>query len=240
MSDEMKRRKALEEIRSELFAMQDEEYRRFSSKLMPNVEFERVIGVRTPQLRAYAKKLAKTESARYLLDSFEFEYYEEKNLHAMVIETIKDYDECIAELDKFLPYVDNWATCDLMNPKVLKRNKDRLISKIKLWIADEKTYTKRFGIEMLMSYFLDGDFKPEYLELVSSVKSEEYYVNMMIAWFFATALAKQYEATIPVLLEKHLSPWTHNKTIQKAVESNRIPNEIKAYLKTLKIKEAKK
>lgn len=240
MSNEEKCRKALEKIRAELFTMQDEEYRQFSSKLMPNVKSETVIGVRTPRLRAYAKKLTKTEEAEYLLASLPHEYYEENNLHGMIIETIKDYDRCVEELDKFLPYVDNWATCDLMNPKVFAKNKDKLITKIKTWISDEKTYTKRFGMEMLMTYYLDGDFRPEYLDLVSSVKSDEYYINMMIAWFFATALAKQYDAAITVLLEKRLSPWTHNKTIQKAVESYRISDETKAYLKTLKIKETKK
>lgn len=240
MSNEEKRRKALEKIKTELFAMQDEKYRQFSSKLIPNTKAETVIGVRTPQLRAYAKKLAKTEEAEYLLASLPHEYYEENNLHGMIIETIKDYDKCVEELDRFLPYVDNWATCDLMNPKVFAKNKDKLITKIKTWISDEKTYTKRFGMEMLMTYYLDGDFRPEYLDLVSSVRSDEYYINMMIAWFFATALAKQYDAAITVLLEKRLSPWTHNKTIQKAVESYRISDETKAYLKTLKIKETKK
>lgn len=230
---------ALNSIRKDLFEMQDESYREFSSKLTPNIRKETVIGVRTPALRAYAKKLAGTENAKLLLESLPHRYYEENNLHGFLIETEKDYDKCIRELDRFLPYVDNWSTCDLMSPRAFEKNKDRLIENIKLWISGGGTYSVRFGIEMLMKHFLGVEFRPEYLSLVSAVRSDEYYINMMIAWFFATALAKQYEAALPFLLEKRLSPWVHNKTIQKAVESNRIPKETKEYLKTLKIKETK-
>lgn len=228
-----------EKIRNRLFGMQDNEYRQFSSKLMPTVNSDTVIGVRTPEIRKYAKELAGTDEAKIFLDRLPHTYYEENNLHSALIEYIKDYDECIKQLDRFLPFVDNWATCDMMKPKVLAKSKDRLIEQIKVWIADSKTYTVRYGIGMLMTHFLDGDFKSEYLELVSGIRSEEYYINMMIAWFFATALAKQYDETLPFLIDRKLSPWVHNKTIQKAVESNRISADTKAYLKTLKIKEVK-
>ena len=162
-------------------------------------------------------------------------YYEENNLHGFLIERIKDYDECIAEVNMFLPYVDNWATCDMMAPKIFKSHKDRLLAEIKKWIKSEYTYTIRFGIGMLMRFFLDEDFKEEYLGLVSGVFSDEYYVNMMRAWFFATALAKQYESTLPYIEKGTLDRWTQNKTIQKAVESRRIPEEQKTYLRNLKI-----
>ena len=223
-------------IQQRLFELQDLKYRDFQCKLMPTVAPETVIGVRTPALRALAKELAGSEEAAEFLKILPHEYYEENNLHGFIIERLKGYDETVAALDAFLPYVDNWATCDLMSPKVFKKHTEELLGKIDEWLASDKTYTVRFGIEMLMSFYLDERFEPLCLEKVASVKSEEYYINMMIAWYFATALAKQYEAALPYIENRRLERWTHNKTIQKAVESYRITDEQKAYLKTLKIK----
>lgn len=227
----------VELIREELFSMQDETYRQFSSKLMPTVDFETVIGVRTPDIRKLAKRIGKSDDMEIFMGDLPHKYYEENNIHSALIESIKDYDECVKQINRFLPFVDNWATCDMMRPKVFIKNKDKLIEQIKIWITDRNTYTVRFGIGMLMTHFLDDDFKPEYMEMACSIESEEYYINTMMAWFFATALAKQYESTLPILLENRLSPWVHNKTIQKAVESNRISPQTKEYLKTLKIKQ---
>ena len=223
-------------LREKLFALQDLKYREFNSKLMPTVDPETVIGVRTPDLRKLAKEFAKTPEAVEFMKCLPHEYYEENNVHGFIIETIKDYDEAIAQLEIFLPYIDNWATCDLISPKVFKKHLPELLEKIKEWTKSGETYTVRFGIEMLMSHYLDAEFKAEYLEIPALVKSDEYYVNMMIAWYFATALAKQYDAALPYIENARLDKWTHNKAIQKAVESYRITAEQKAYLKTLKIK----
>lgn len=223
-------------LREKLFALQDLKYREFNSKLMPTVDPETVIGVRTPDLRKLVKEFAKTPQAVEFMKCLPHEYYEENNVHGFIIETIKDYDEAIAQLEIFLPYIDNWATCDLISPKVFKKHLPELLEKIKEWTKSGETYTVRFGIEMLMSHYLDAEFKAEYLEIPASVKSDEYYVNMMIAWYFATALAKQYDAALPYIENARLDKWTHNKAIQKAVESYRITSEQKAYLKTLKIK----
>ncbi len=226
-------------IQEELFSMQDLEYRDFHSKLMPNVAKELVIGVRTPILRKYGKELAKNqkEEAAIFLQALPHTYYEENNLHAFLIEQIKDYEECINALDVFLPYVDNWATCDFMSPKIFKKHLPELLAEIKRWIASEHIYMVRFGIGMLMKFYLDEAFAIEYADMVAAVRSEEYYINMMIAWYFATALAKQYDAILPYIEEKRLEVWVHNKTIQKAVESYRITPEQKIYLKSLKRKE---
>ena len=203
---------------------------------MPTVTPDTVIGVRTPQLRAYAKEVFKSEYAEIFLSSLPHTYYEENNLHGFLIEKIKDYDLCIKHLNKFLPFVDNWATCDQLTPKIFKKHTDKLLKQIEIWINSEHTYTVRFAIKMLMAFYLDENFKPAYPKLVASIKSDEYYINMMIAWYFATALAKQYNETIPYLENKTLDKWIHNKTIQKAVESYRITDEQKTYLRTLKIK----
>ncbi len=226
----------MSDIRELLFASQDLKYRDFSAKLTPNVDKELIIGVRSPRLREIAKEQYGTEAAEAFLQALPHKYLEENSLHGLLIERMKDYGRCVAELNRLLPYVDNWATCDIISPKVFAKHKAELIEQIKLWIADGRTYTVRFGLEMLMSHYLDGDFQPQYLELAAAVRSDEYYVNMMQAWFFATALAKQYEATLPYITEKRLAVWSHNKTIQKAVESFRITDQQKAYLKTLKIK----
>ncbi len=228
--------KHIKEIRQGLFALKDEKYKEFQKKLIPTVDENTVIGVRTPVLRKYAKDVSGTPGAVIFMQTLPHEYYEENNLHGMLIETMKDYDECIAYLEEFLPYVDNWATCDLISPRVFKKHKDELLVKIKEWMASDRVYTIRFGMEMLMTHFLDEDFKPEYLGMAADVHSEEYYVNMMIAWFFATALAKQYEASLPYIENHCMDRWTHNKTIQKAIESYRITDEQKRYLKSLKIK----
>ncbi|MCF0142647.1 MAG: DNA alkylation repair protein [Parasporobacterium sp.] len=222
------------DIREELFALQDISYGDFQAKLTPGISRELFIGVRVPEVRKLAKKLAKEPETAEFLGNLPHKYYDENMLHGLLISEIKDYDECVAAVDSFLPYVDNWAVCDIMSPKVFKRNKTALLGKIKEWSASEKTYTCRFGIEMLMTYFLDDDFKPEYLDIPGSVHSEEYYVRMMIAWFFATALAKQWDAAVKYIEGCRLDVWVHNKTIQKARESYRITPEQKTYLKALK------
>ena len=221
-------------ITQRLFALADEGYRRFQIPLIPTVEPERVIGARTPILRKLAKELAGTEEAEAFLRDLPHAYYEENNLHAFLVEQIRDYDACIAAIDAFLPYVDNWSTCDGWSPKVLKKHPEELLCKIREWMASDAPYTVRFGIGMLQRYFLDEQFSPIYLDWVAAVDREEYYVRMMVAWYFATALAKQYEATLPYIEEGKLPAWTHNKAIQKAVESYRVCADRKAYLKTLK------
>lgn len=225
-----------EEIEKRLFGEQDGEYRLFQAKLMPGVDPERIIGVRTPVVRKLAKEFAKREEIGDFLDSLPHAYYDENNLHGFILCEEKDYDRAVAYIDAFLPYVDNWATCDLMSPKCFKKNRARLKEDIRRWMASEKTYTVRFGTEMAMSHFLDEDFDEEFLVLASKLESDEYYVNMMTAWYFATALAKQWDAAEPFISGKKLPVWVHNKTIQKAVESYRITDEQKAYLKELKIK----
>lgn len=228
----------IKQIQDELFAMQDVTYRDFHSKLMPTIDKEYVIGIRTPMLRKYGKELAKREEASVFMESLPHTYYEENNLHAFLIEQIHDFDDCIKALWAFLPYVDNWATCDFMSPKIFKKHRVELLSEIKGWIASESTYMVRFAIGMLMKFYLDEAFSPEYPRMVAEVCSQEYYINMMIAWYFATALAKQYDEVIPYIEEKRLELWVHNKTIQKAIESYRISDEKKMYLRTLKRKES--
>lgn len=218
--------------------MQDLPYRDFQCRLVPTVAAEAMIGVRTPELRKFARAFAKTPEAAEFLTSLPHRYYEENNLHGFLIESMKDFGQAVAALDIFLPYVDNWATCDLMRPKVFRKNLPELLIAIRRWLTSEETYTIRFGIEMLMTFYLDEEFQPEYLNWVAELKSEEYYVNMMVAWYFATALAKQYGAALPYIQERRLAPWTHNKTIQKAIESYRITDDQKAYLRTLKVKGA--
>lgn len=221
-------------VQKELFSMQDLAYRDFHSKLMPTVEKEHVIGVRTPQLRKFGKEFAKKEEAVFFMEALPHKYYEENNLHAFLIEQMKDYAACIRALDIFLPFVDNWATCDFMSPKIFKKHLPELLTEINRWIHSEHTYMVRFAIGMLMKFYLDDTFMPEYPNMVAAVRSEEYYINMMIAWYFATALAKQYDTVIPYIEEHKLDVWVHNKTIQKAIESYRISDEQKKYLRTLK------
>ena len=225
-----------EEIRETLFAAQDTAYRDFQAKLIPGMNSENMIGVRTPELRKLAKQFAKREEIHEFLDDVPHTYFDENQLHAFIISLSKDFNTCMEQTERFLPFIDNWATCDQLSPKIFAKNKDALLGHIRKWISSDRTYTIRFGVGMLMSHFLDTDFNEEYPELVSSIRSEEYYVNMMRAWYFATALAKQYDAVLPYIEERKLDPWTHNKAIQKAIESYRITPEQKAYLRTLKVK----
>lgn len=221
-------------IKDALFARRDEEYAAFQAKLTPGISFEAFVGVRVPEVRKLAKELKNTPEAKKFLEELPHFYYDENMLHGLLVSEISDYNECIVQTDRFLPYIDNWAVCDIMSPKIFKKHKPEVLEKIKEWSSSEKVYTCRFGIEMLMSHFLDGDFKEEYLEIPSSVKSDEYYVNMMIAWFFATALAKQWDSSVPYIESKKLPDWVHKKTIQKACESYRITDEQKKYLRMLR------
>ncbi|MBO7710544.1 MAG: DNA alkylation repair protein [Lachnospiraceae bacterium] len=225
-----------EEIREKLFALQDEKYRDFQIRLIPGSGRDTMIGVRTPDLRRYAKLLIKTEDIQIFLNDLPHQYFDENQLHAFIISEIKDYDRCMREVIRFLPYVDNWATCDQLSPGIFKKHRQELLQQIRIWIRSDLTYTIRFGIGMLMQHFLDDDFDPEYPAMVAGIRSEEYYVNMMIAWYFATALAKQYEAVLPFMENHRLDAWTNNKAIQKSVESFRITPEQKEYLRSLKIR----
>ena len=223
-------------IQRQLFKMQDVEYKNFHSKLMPTVDDEKIMGIRIPVLRKFANEFAKSQEAETFVESLPHKYYEEDNLHAFVLEKIKDFDVAIKRTEAFLPYIDNWATCDMFMPDVFKKNSEKVLPYALKWIKSDHVYTVRYGIGILMKLFLDDDFKEEYMQIVGDVKSGEYYVNMMIAWYFATALAKQYDCAVKFIEQKKLDVWVHNKTIQKAVESYRIPKTTKEYLKTLKIK----
>lgn len=222
-------------IQERLFELQDKDYAAFQAKLTPTVPADTFIGVRVPQVRALAKVLIKDPVHEAFLEELPHRYYDENMLHALLVSLMKDYDACLAATDRFLPYVDNWAVCDIMSPKVFVKHKVELIDKIRVWASSDATYTCRFGLEMLMSHYLDEDFNRAYLDIPAAARSEEYYVKMMVAWFFATALAKQWDDTVPYLEARVLVPWTHNKTIQKACESYRITDEQKQYLRTLKV-----
>ena len=237
----MNKKQIIKSIQDDLFALGDEAYKEFTSKLIPTVDSKKVIGVRTPALRALAKEIsADNEKTAVFLDALPHKYFEENQLHAFIISGMKDYEECLGRLNAFLPFVDNWATCDQMSPKVFKKHKEELKSVIYQWLRSDKTYTVRFGIGMLMEHYLDDDFDISYPRRVAKIRSDEYYINMMTAWYFATALAKQYEAVLPFIEGRKLVTWTHNKTIQKAVESYRITGGQKEYLRTLKIKQTEK
>ena len=226
-------------IYEKLCSMQDEKFQAFQSKLIPTVEPDKIIGVRTPALRAFAKQFQGTEEAEKFLSHLPHTYFEENNLHAFILSGMKDFSACAAAVDRFLPYVDNWATCDQMSPKVFKKNKNELLKYIEKWLASEHTYAVRYGINMLMFHFLDEAFKEEYMYKVASVNSDDYYIKMSVAWYFATALAKQYDSAVHIIENNILEPWTHNKAIQKAIESYRISTEIKDYLRNLKRKTKK-
>ena len=223
------------EIRAELFRLKDEKYRDFQAKLIPTVKPETMIGVRTPALRSYAKQLLKREEVSLFLEDLPHGYFDENQLHAFLLSEMKDYGQCIKRVNRFLPHIDNWATCDQLSPKVFAKHRGELAGEIGAWLRSGETYTLRFGIGMLLQHYLDDAFDPAWPEAVAALRSEEYYVNMMIAWYFATALAKQYEAALPYLEQGRLAPWTHNKAIQKALESYRITPEQKEYLKQLKL-----
>ena len=224
----------MKSITDRLFELQDKAYCEFQKKLIPDTKYE-MIGVRTPDLRKLAKEFSGTEQADEFLKVLPHKYFDENQLHAFIISLTKDFESCIEQVNAFLPYVDNWATCDQLSPKVFSNNLPKLVVGINSWIKSEQTYTVRFGIGMLMQHYLDEDFKEEYMETVASVRSNEYYIRMMVAWYFATALAKQYNSAVKYLEDRKLNTWTHNKTIQKAVESYRITAEIKEYLKSLRL-----
>ncbi len=224
------------EIHKKLFELQDKKYAEFQAKLTPNLTIEDFIGVRTPDLKKFAKQLFKEGDYQEFITNLPHKYFDENQLHAFIIAEIKDYDTCIKEVNNFLPYVNNWATCDQLSPKSFKKNKDKLLKEIKVWIKSKETYTVRFAIGNLMRHYLEEDYDVKYPEMASKVKSDEYYINMMIAWYFATALAKQYDSVLPYVTGNKLDVWTHNKTIQKAVESDRITPQQKDYLKSFKRK----
>lgn len=225
------------EIREKLFSLADEKYRDFHSSLMPTIPKESIIGVRVPDVKNIAKEFKGREDIGEFLCDLPHKYYEENNLHIFIISAIKDYETCLAEVEKFLPYIDNWATCDGSNPKALLKQPQRFYEKLKLWLKSDKTYTVRYAVDILMNrVYLEDNFSVEHLELISSLTSDDYYVKMVVAWYFATALAKQYESTLPYIEKQKLPVWTHNKAIQKATESRRITDEQKEYLRKLKIK----
>ena len=225
-----------QEIQQELFRLQDPGYRDFQAKLIPGMAAERMIGVRTPALRAYAKALVKQGAADEFLQALPHAYFDEDQLHAFILCEMKEFDRCLREVDRFLSYIDNWATSDQLSPKCFKKHRRELLPSLRRWMDSGATYPVRFGVGMLMQHFLDEDFDPKYLQWVAELRSSEYYVNMMRAWYFATALAKQYDQIIPYIEQHRLDTWTHNKAVQKAIESYRITPEHKAYLKSLKIR----
>ena len=219
----------MKEIENKLFKLQDKKYRDFQIKLIPTINPNNIIGIRTKELKKYAKELVKDNNYISFISDLPHKYFEENQLHAFIISEIKDYDKCIE-------YINNWATCDQMSPKIFKKYTNKLLDQVNIWIKSNKTYTIRYSILILMRYYLDDNFKKEYLEKVCNIKSEEYYVNMMRAWYYATALVKQYKDTIVYIENNKLDTWTHNKTIQKARESYRIEEDKKEYLKGLKRK----
>ena len=224
----------VQEIRDRLFALQDPEYRLFQSKLMPTVDPACVIGVRIPALRKLSRELAGTEQAAAFVRQLPHDYYEENNLHGFLIASLRDYGETVAALEAFLPHVDNWATCDLLHPRAFDKRPEALPDQLFRWLQSDRTYTVRFAMGMLMSLYLDEAFRPGYADWIAGIKSEEYYVNMMAAWYFATALAKRWDDVFPYLTDHRLPVWTHNKAIQKAIESRRISPEQKQILRSLK------
>lgn len=227
----------MDDITKGLFALQDEKYREYQAKLMPEIPYEKVIGVRTPMLRKYAKEVVKKQDVEAFLHMLPHTYYEENNLHSeLLVLLCKDIDLLLRELERFLPYIDNWATCDLLSPKLFKKHPSLVYEKAKEWLKSDKTYTIRFGIVTLLYFYMGEAFEPKMLDLVAEVQSEEYYVKMAVAWYFSMALAKQYEVTIPYFETPVFDKWTHNKALQKAVESRQISDETKKYLKSLKIK----
>ena len=223
-------------IIKELFGSKDEKYRDFQSKLIPTVEKETIIGVRTPKLREFAKQLIKNNGYEEFIKDLPHRYFEENQLHAFILSELNDFDRCVFEIDLFLPYIDNWATCDQLSPRSFKKRRHDLLSHVEKWLGSDKTFAVRFGIGVLMRHFLDEDFDLVYPEKVAKIRSEEYYVNMMIAWYFATALFKQYDSVLPFIKNGRLDEWTHNTAIKKALESFRITPDKKEYLKTLKIR----
>ena len=222
------------EIVDRLFALRDMQYREFQGKLIPTVDIDRIIGVRTPELRRLAKEFGRRADCAVFTESLPHRYFDENQLHAFIVSDVRPYERTVEMVSAFLPFVDNWATCDQLSPRAFRKNRGELIGELHKWIASDQTYTIRFGLGMLMQHYLDEDFQPQYLDWAAALRSDEYYVNMMQAWYFATALAKQYGSALPYIERGRLSPWVQNKTIQKAIESNRVPAEHKEYLKTLR------
>ena len=223
-------------IQERLFALSENEYQKFTSKLIPSLEADTIIGVRIPKIRELAKELKGTKEAEAFLSNLPHSFFEENCLHAYLTEQVRDFEKCLELTEKFLPYIDNWSVCDTFSPKIFKKNLDKLYERILVWLKSDKTYTVRFAVDMLMRYYLDDTFSAEHLTRLSQIKTDEYYIKMAIAWYFATALAKKYNEVLPYIAEKRLDDWTHNKAIQKAIESRRIDDETKDYLKSLKIK----
>ncbi|MBE7065144.1 MAG: DNA alkylation repair protein [Ruminococcaceae bacterium] len=226
-------------IKNDLFALQDKKYKEFQSKLIPNISPDTIIGVRTPALRKYAKESLGILDAELFMDVLPHEYFEEYAIHGFLIENLKDFDEVIRRLDALLPYIDNWANCDQLTPKVFKKNTEKLLPHVMRWIESDFIYMKRFGIRMLMCFYLDEKFDVIFLDTVSQIRSDEYYIKMMVAWYFATALSKQFDDVLPYIKERKLDVWTHNKAIQKSIESYRITAEQKEVLRRLKTKPIK-
>ena len=224
------------EIRDALFGMRDESYRAFQAKLIPTMNPETMIGVRTPALRSLARQMVRAGDYAAFLNELPHRYFDENQLHAFVLSEMRDFGECVDGVCRFLPFVDNWATCDQLSPKVFKRHRPELLAYVEQWLNSGQTYAVRFAIGMLMAHYLDEDFDGAYLRKVSQVPAGTYYVSMMVAWYFATALAKQYDAALPYIEGHKLDPWTHNKAIQKSLESYRISDERKAYLRGLKVR----
>ena len=220
----------------DLMVLKDDKLKEFQAKLIPTIDINTIIGIKTPVLRNIAKDMIKNNEAEEFINKLPHQYFEENQIHAFILSELKDYDKCVKEVDIFLDYVDNWATCDQMSPKIFKKHLEELRIKILEWINSNQTYKIRFGVSMLLEFYLDDCFKESDLEIVSNIKSDEYYVNMMVAWYFSTSLVKQYNSAIKYIENKKLDKFCHNKTIQKAIESFRISDEKKDYLRTLKIK----
>lgn len=222
-------------ITNKLIELKDEKYAKFHAGLIPTIDPDTIIGVRVPEIRKLAVSYEKDEECEEFINSLPHKYYDENLLHAILLCRMKPFERCLEEVDRFLPYADNWAVTDCLRPKSFAKNKKLLFHKVQEWISSDETYICRFGIGILMAYYLDDDFQKEYLELPANIISDEYYVNMMIAWYYATALAKQWDSVIPYIEKRRLPKWVHNKTIQKARESYRISKEQKEYLKSLKM-----
>ncbi len=226
----------IKELQTLLFEYEDKKYGDFGAKLIPGFPREKFIGIRAPEYKNILKRIKGDEVIPVFLSTLPHTYHEENCLHVALINKIKDFDECLAALEKFIPYIDNWAVNDGVNPVCFKKHRDELIGLVQKWISSEATYTRRCGMKILMANYLDEDFKPEYLDLPADLRSDEYYVNMMTAWLFAEALVKQWDTAVKYIEGHRLDDWTHNKTIQKACESFRVPNERKEYLRLLKVK----
>lgn len=225
-----------EVLLKKLVDLQDLKYKSFQEKLIPTIDPNTIIGVRTPELKKIAKEVYLSDYKDSFLGCLPHQYFEENQIHSFIIALEKDYDKCIKLINDFLPYIDNWATCDQATPAALKKRPDDTLKEIKKWFKEDKTYYYRYGIEQLMSFYLNDRFKKEYLEMVAGINSEEYYVKMMQGWFFATALAKQYDDTILYIEKGLLEKDVNNITIKKAIESYRINDSKKEYLRKFRIR----